>query len=378
MDGSTTFWGKARVATRVPPSSFGYVESKISESGLPIPGYPDKMISRGGEDVVIYVIETTVKLKGQTTPIGPFLEVDVYYSSTKLPIGAHIVPPELDIEEDRLEVLWPIIKDNECPGFSVSESNITNPETLHGNITANIAGGTKYGAAPKARIVIVNKIVPNRGASERRKGSTQTLFNLAKPPIWCRQRIPGKLEAGLVFVSAAGNRPDNNGNKERLITKEMRKNYISNVITWKTSKDENSKAEAFEYLQKSNCKLPAAHEKVISVGAHEGNDSICPDFLYGDAIDIYAPGVDIPYLDSSGAIRVTYKDGNNKIRRLQGTSYASPLVAGTIAFYLAENPTTSTSEIKAKVLALSRVHTEKDPQTGQDANYPYFCIAPPV
>jgi len=293
--------------------------------------------------------------------------------------------PELDIEEGRLEILWPIVGDGMCPDFGLAAK----PNDLHGNIVANVAGGKLYGAAPNAKIVIVNKISPNfgEGIGHSYKAVLQHLKTLPKEtyvivnvsqgnlPLTVK---PSLLSYNLImdiirdehvpcFVSAAGNSSETGSTN---ITKDMRVQFIKDVEKWVNTKP--TPAIVPPSIEKSIVKLPSGHLQVFSVGAFQGNDQLCTDFSYGSGVDIYGPGVDIPYFDSTGQLFDTFSDSNNLRKRLKGTSYASPLVAGTIACYMSMSKPVNRYQIKDNILKLARII----PGPGAQEKYAYICIGP--
>jgi hypothetical protein len=145
----------------------------------------------------------------------------------------------LQIEDNRLEAIWPIYKrrnNNQdeyvCTHFSDFEENRgIRGEALHGSIVANLAAGKSYGAAPKAKVVLVNK--PSGGPEAghgiglayrailehyRTLGNgTHAILNIsagstASTIQYSIDSLPDLaklLEARILIVSAAGNRADN-------------------------------------------------------------------------------------------------------------------------------------------------------------------------
>lgn len=92
--------------------------------------------------------------------------------------------------------------------------------------------------------------------------------------------------------------------------------------------------------------FPASYDEVITVSAFEDDDGTPNGDVfwggsnYGPAIDISAPGVEIPSTTADGQ----YTCGS-------GTSFAAPFVTGAAALYIAEHPSASPSAVRAALLA---------------------------
>jgi thermitase len=103
----------------------------------------------------------------------------------------------------------------------------------------------------------------------------------------------------------------------------------------------NSSADADSYRGAFPCALPAAN--VICVGASDNRDRIAGFSNYGDvAVDLFAPGVDI---------NSTYNVSDTSYGYLDGTSMASPHVAGAAALALSLHPDASTSFLRYALLS---------------------------
>ena len=86
---------------------------------------------------------------------------------------------------------------------------------------------------------------------------------------------------------------------------------------------------------------PASAANAITVGATESNDKRASYSNYGSCVDIFAPGTGI--YSSTMNTTSSYASWN-------GTSMASPHVAGVAALYLASNTSASTSDVTNAIL----------------------------
>jgi subtilisin family serine protease len=110
---------------------------------------------------------------------------------------------------------------------------------------------------------------------------------------------------------------------------------------------------------------PAAYNKGIVVSAYDlgGDTNSYSDrgfawfSNYGDAVDIAAPGV---------SIQSTWPGGGMEI--LDGTSMATPHVAGAVAVYRAYDPDATPDEIRANMIATGE--NGYNGQTGSNGNHP--------
>ena len=85
--------------------------------------------------------------------------------------------------------------------------------------------------------------------------------------------------------------------------------------------------------QTDACKTsPAGAEGAVTVGASTLNDGRASFSNFGPCVDIFAPGANI---------LSTYKGSNTASRSLNGTSMASPHVAGLLAYFLSIYPSES-------------------------------------
>jgi serine protease len=126
---------------------------------------------------------------------------------------------------------------------------------------------------------------------------------------------------------------------------------------------------------------PASYDGVISVSAMDWDNNKAPYSNYGSAIDIGAPGGDLS-VDNNGD---SYSDGilscvindstgvrQSNYRFLQGTSMASPHVAGVVALMKAVYPGLTTAILESLLTSGQMTNDMGDP--GRDDIYGYGML----
>lgn len=115
---------------------------------------------------------------------------------------------------------------------------------------------------------------------------------------------------------------------------------------------------------------PASAANALTVGAI-GGDDLRPAFSnYGSCLDVWAPGIAI-------ASAANWDDTSSRV--MNGTSMASPHVAGVAALYLANNPTASPSTVAQNIVntASSGVIPNIDAASPNKLVYSWFGGTPP-
>jgi subtilisin family serine protease len=90
----------------------------------------------------------------------------------------------------------------------------------------------------------------------------------------------------------------------------------------------------------ASTKSPASEPSVLTVAAHDSNNTNASWSNFGSLVDLSAPGVNTLSLSRSGGTTT-----------MSGTSMASPHVAGALALYRANNPTASGTQAMSAVKA---------------------------
>ena len=185
----------------------------------------------------------------------------------------------------------------------------------HGTHVAGISGGTTYGIANEANLISV-KVLDSEGVGSY-----------------------GGIIEGINYVSERVRNEKSQGKKPRAIINMSLGGTVYSQILYDAIEEAISQgitvlvAAGNENQDVSNS-YPAAYDIVIAVGATDINDNFADFSNYGPTVDISAPGVDVFAAwstHSSLCSEITpYQCG----RYVQGTSQATPHVAGVVARYL--------------------------------------------
>ena len=118
------------------------------------------------------------------------------------------------------------------------------------------------------------------------------------------------------------------------------------------------------------CELsPANVPQAITVGATAATDNKADFSNIGNCLDLFAPGV---------GVRSAYGSSDTATALLNGTSMASPHVAGVAALYLHANPTASPAQVAAWVSTNATANVVANPGNGSPNRLLYTLAATPV
>ncbi|GGR63297.1 type VII secretion-associated serine protease [Micromonospora fulviviridis] len=232
----------------------------------------------------------------------------------------------------------PDLRGNVLPGIDITTSSPVNRQapSSHGTLMAGLIaahgqgkGGGALGIAPRA------KVLPVRVQPDLQQGSTEDLAagvewatanhadvisisSVAGASVRLQQAVRAAIEANIVVVAAAGNRPEDSG-----------------------------------------VGYPASEQGVVAVGGTDKTGRLASISVTGPEIDVVAPAADI-YSTSYGG----------KYAKGTGTSSATAIVAGAAALIRSKYPDLPAQEVAHRLTATA---IDKGPP-GRDDEYGYGVI----
>lgn len=112
---------------------------------------------------------------------------------------------------------------------------------------------------------------------------------------------------------------------------------------------------------------PGRVTEALTVGATDASDQVGPTSNYGEAVDLFAPGVDVPGPNAGGS--------GTKV--LSGTSSAAAHVAGAAALYRALHPAASAADVAKALVDGASVDVLAGVHEGT-ANRLLYSVSPPL
>jgi serine protease len=202
----------------------------------------------------------------------------------------------------------------ECRG----NTNCARDRHSHGSHCGGTAGGSNYGVASRAKLYSIKVLGDNgNGRNSWSIGGLGWVASKAKRPAVATISIQGR-PASSSYASAVQN--------------AVNKGIVVVVC-------------AGNYNENACGTTPAHAAAAITVGSTTSTDARSSFSNFGSCVNIWAPGSSI---SSAGA------GSDSEIKRMSGTSMATPHVAGAAAVLLTSRPSSSPATIRSRLLSAAQ------------------------
>ncbi|MDV7424960.1 S8 family peptidase [Acinetobacter baumannii] len=207
---------------------------------------------------------------------------------------------------------------------AISDGNGTTDCNGHGTHVAGTVGGTTYGVAKSVNLVPIRILgCDGSGASSNVIAGLDWILKNGKKPAVVNMSLGGATSSSL---DSAVENLYNNG-------------YVMVVAAGNSNTDACTSS-------------PARVSKAITVAATDNTDTRASYSNYGSCVDIFAPG---------SQINSSWIGNNTATKILNGTSMATPHVAGVVAEMLQSTPTASPQTISTNLLNQASSNVVKNP-----------------
>ncbi|WP_336940235.1 S8 family peptidase [Acinetobacter pittii] len=207
---------------------------------------------------------------------------------------------------------------------AISDGNGTTDCNGHGTHVAGTVGGSTYGVAKNVSLVPIRILgCDGSGASSNVIAGLDWILKNGKKPAVVNMSLGGEANASL---DSAVENLFNNG-------------YVMVVAAGNSNTDACSSS-------------PARVSKAITVAATDSTDTRASYSNYGSCVDIFAPG---------SQINSSWIGSNTATKILNGTSMATPHVAGVVAEMLQSTPTATSQTISTNLLNQASSNVVKNP-----------------
>ncbi|MDO7506039.1 S8 family peptidase [Acinetobacter baumannii] len=207
---------------------------------------------------------------------------------------------------------------------AISDGNGTTDCNGHGTHVAGTVGGTTYGVAKNVNLVPIRILgCDGSGASSNVIAGLDWILKNGKKPAVVNMSLGGATSSSL---DSAVENLYNNG-------------YVMVVAAGNSNTDACTSS-------------PARVSKAITVAATDNTDTRASYSNYGSCVDIFAPG---------SQINSSWIGSNTATKILNGTSMATPHVAGVVAEMLQSTPTASPQTISTNLLNQASSNVVKNP-----------------
>ncbi|MGB8810139.1 MAG: S8 family peptidase [Acinetobacter calcoaceticus] len=207
---------------------------------------------------------------------------------------------------------------------AISDGNGTTDCNGHGTHVAGTVGGSTYGVAKNVNLVPIRILgCDGSGASSNVIAGLDWILKNGKKPAVVNMSLGGDASSSL--DSAVENLFDNG--------------YVMVVAAGNSNTDACSAS-------------PARVSKALTVAATDNTDTRASYSNYGSCVDIFAPG---------SQINSSWIGSNTATKVLNGTSMATPHVAGVVAEMLQSTPTATPQTISTNLLNQASSNVVKNP-----------------
>ncbi|MDS7935304.1 S8 family peptidase [Acinetobacter sp. V91_7] len=207
---------------------------------------------------------------------------------------------------------------------AISDGNGTSDCNGHGTHVAGTVGGSTYGVAKNVNLVPIRILgCDGSGASSNVIAGLDWILKNGKKPAVVNMSLGG--DASTSLDSAVENLFDNG--------------YVMVVAAGNSNTDACSAS-------------PARVSKALTVAATDNTDTRASYSNYGSCVDIFAPG---------SQINSSWIGSNTATKILNGTSMATPHVAGVVAEMLQSTPTAAPQTISTNLLNQASSNVVKNP-----------------
>ncbi|MEN8360343.1 S8 family peptidase [Acinetobacter baumannii] len=207
---------------------------------------------------------------------------------------------------------------------AISDGNGTTDCNGHGTHVAGTVGGTTYGVAKSVNLVPIRILgCDGSGASSNVIAGLDWILKNGKKPAVVNMSLGGATSSSL---DSAVENLYNNG-------------YVMVVAAGNSNTDACTSS-------------PARVSKAITVAATDNTDTRASYSNYGSCVDIFATG---------SQINSSWIGSNTATKILNGTSMATPHVAGVVAEMLQSTPTASPQTISTNLLNQASSNVVKNP-----------------